>query len=637
MATTKSAMSPPTTTLNYHIGRLGPAKWNKINKAEDEELRTTLFRTCREAVNTPFPLGPFPAVIVGHGWVRLELDPDLPLPYLRIQNGYELKLEVPKKTKFFKVYVFKERFDGNKVEMVVPKKPTLVIHLSTKKVKQIILDEKENWPKYKKWWARQKYLNFKEKGLLGPGMPEYPEDPIALLMNLSRSDSSAQQTSEDGKRPQRSKEATTRRYHGVESRGPQDPIPIAPDFVPDFQASKKNAKEAVGPTDGKVKAVGTTEDEANAAVGTTEDKVKAVGPTDDDANAAVGTTEAAVGTTEDEANAAVGTTEDKEKAVGPTKDEAKVAVGPTKDKNRKRQVRKKLFASSAAQETTVILKCPVPHELQTEYKMAEIKLSRAQKEHGRASNKVKRLIHKEEWNDYARKEPTCAAFAAFQALDPKKQLKMACAAFEMLSKNDRTDLARDFRESALDYQKTTRDAAHKKMFEANLELVKIKDKQDAVRSTVSLGTVTRRKRDRASNSDDDFEIIERPSRKVTKKGPPKMKKVSKKKVPKKKGPKKKVPKGPKVNVPNKDDDVNVPNKDDDVTPILAADGEEYTPEPHWIRSARSSSQFKGVSYDRTREQWRVKVGNRTLKRCSSLSVACETFYNYSYPSDRCDL
>ena len=130
----------------------------------------------------------------------------------------------------------------------------------------------------------------------------------------------------------------------------------------------------MGPTDGKVKAVGPTEDEANAAVGTTEDKEK--------------------------------------------------VVEPTKDKNRKRQVRKKLFVSSAAQETTVILKCPVPHELQTEYKMAEIKLSRAQKEHGRASNKVKRLIHKEEWNDYARKEPTCAALAAFQALDPKKQLNI---------------------------------------------------------------------------------------------------------------------------------------------------------------------------------------------------------------------
>ena len=108
-----------------------------------------------------------------------------------------------------------------------------------------------------------------------------------------------------------------------------------------------------------------------------------------------------------------------------------------------------------------------------------------------------------------------------------------------------------------------------------------------------------------------------------------------KKGRKKKGPKKKVSKnkGPNKKEPN----VNMPDKDDDVTPILAVDGEEYTPEPHWIRSARSSSQFKGVSYDRTREQWRVKVGNRTIKRCSSLSVACETFYNYNYPADACDL
>ena len=98
--------------------------------------------------------------------------------------------------------------------------------------------------------------------------------------------------------------------------------------------------------------------------------------------------------------------------MGPSEeDKEKEAVVPTEDKSRRRQVRKKLFTSSSAvQKTTVLLKCAVPHELQTEYKMAEIRLSRAQKEHGRASNKVKRFIHKEEWNDYARKEPMCAAF-----------------------------------------------------------------------------------------------------------------------------------------------------------------------------------------------------------------------------------
>ena len=91
------------------------------------------------------------------------MDPDLPIPYLRIQNGYELKLEVPKKPKFFKLYLFKEYFDETKLEMVVRKKPTSCIHLSGKKLKQIILDEKVNWPKYKKWRATQKYYHFKEK------------------------------------------------------------------------------------------------------------------------------------------------------------------------------------------------------------------------------------------------------------------------------------------------------------------------------------------------------------------------------------------------------------------------------------------------------------------------------------------
>ena len=137
-------MSPPRATVDYHIGRLGPATWKKINKAEDEEFRKTLFNTCREAVHTPFPLGPFPAVILVKGWVRVELNPDLPLPYLRIQNGYELKLEVPKKTKFFKVYLFKEYFDDTKLEMMCRRQPTTSIYLSAKKLKQIILDEKQN-------------------------------------------------------------------------------------------------------------------------------------------------------------------------------------------------------------------------------------------------------------------------------------------------------------------------------------------------------------------------------------------------------------------------------------------------------------------------------------------------------------
>ena len=89
------------------------------------------------------------------------MDPDLPLPYLRIQNGYELKLEVPKKTKFFKVYLFKEYFDDTKLEMVVQKKPTASIHLSGKKLKQLILHEKDNWPA-----GPSKVLPLQRKGLI---------------------------------------------------------------------------------------------------------------------------------------------------------------------------------------------------------------------------------------------------------------------------------------------------------------------------------------------------------------------------------------------------------------------------------------------------------------------------------------
>ena len=62
-----------------------------------------MFTTCREAIKTPIPLGPYPSFVQGSGWVRIELSPDQPHPYLRIQNGYDLKLEVPKKPKFFKV------------------------------------------------------------------------------------------------------------------------------------------------------------------------------------------------------------------------------------------------------------------------------------------------------------------------------------------------------------------------------------------------------------------------------------------------------------------------------------------------------------------------------------------------------
>ena len=112
-------MSQRKPTLKYHIGRLGTANWKRINKGEDEEYRVILFRTCKETNNEPIPLGPYPAFVQGLGQVQMELSPDPPHPYLRIQNGYELKLEVPKKSKFFKIYLYKEHFDDKKLEMVL--------------------------------------------------------------------------------------------------------------------------------------------------------------------------------------------------------------------------------------------------------------------------------------------------------------------------------------------------------------------------------------------------------------------------------------------------------------------------------------------------------------------------------------
>ena len=95
-------------------------------------------------------------------------------------------------------------------------------------------------------------------------------------------------------------------------------------------------------------------------------------------------------------------------------------------------MREKLWASSVSK-TRVRLKVSAAEEVQAELRMTEIRLARAQKRHSKASNKVRRFIHKDEWhNKYARKEPTCATLVVFQALHLKKQLKMAAAAFEYL-------------------------------------------------------------------------------------------------------------------------------------------------------------------------------------------------------------
>ena len=83
-------------------------------------------------------------------------------------------------------------------------------------------------------------------------------------------------------------------------------------------------------------------------------------------------------------------------------------------------------------QTRVLLKVSEPEEMKAELRMTEIRVVRAQKVHSKTSSKVRRFIHEDERNKYTRKEPTCAALSVFQALDPKTQLKMACAAFEYL-------------------------------------------------------------------------------------------------------------------------------------------------------------------------------------------------------------
>ena len=50
--------------------------------------------------------------------------------------------------------------------------------------------------------------------------------------------------------------------------------------------------------------------------------------------------------------------------------------------------------------------------------------------------------------------------------------------------------------------------------------------------------------------------------------------------------------------------------------------------PHWIRSPRSSSGFKGVVKDKRRGGWRAKVGGNTIGRYASVGQAAEAYYKY---------
>ena len=56
--------------------------------------------------------------------------------------------------------------------------------------------------------------------------------------------------------------------------------------------------------------------------------------------------------------------------------------------------------------------------------------------------------------------------------------------------------------------------------------------------------------------------------------------------------------------------------------------EEFVPEPHWIRSDRCSSGFKGVMKD-SRRGWRVKYEGSTIGRFASKAAACEAYYQYA--------
>ena len=55
---------------------------------------------------------------------------------------------------------------------------------------------------------------------------------------------------------------------------------------------------------------------------------------------------------------------------------------------------------------------------------------------------------------------------------------------------------------------------------------------------------------------------------------------------------------------------------------------EFAPEPHWIRSDRCSSGFKGVMKD-SRRGWRVKYEGSTIGRFASKAAACEAYYQYA--------
>ena len=54
----------------------------------------------------------------------------------------------------------------------------------------------------------------------------------------------------------------------------------------------------------------------------------------------------------------------------------------------------------------------------------------------------------------------------------------------------------------------------------------------------------------------------------------------------------------------------------------------FGPLPHWIKSDRSSSGYKGVFKDKIRGGWRVKADGNTIGRYDSVGQAAEAYWQY---------
>ena len=265
----------------------------------------------------------------------------------------------------------------------------------------------------------------------------------------------------------------------------------------------------------------------------------------------------------------------------------------------------------------VFLKCPSVLEdfLETEQMAVKKTLRESRKLRRKCDKVIAKMAHESDWETYAMQEPRDAALSVFMAMDLKGMKAWAKHAVEHIHFGHLRQMANMWRTDAVKFSRQLQTEATEQISAGEYKLVQIGKKMKEAEERVHLGPmqhVAKRERDDVSSGDDFV------SKKVHKKGPP----AKKKSGPKKSGPKQVVP---KQVVPNNDG----PNNDGPfTTPILAADGKKYTPQAHWVPSARSSSRFKGVSYDRKRRQWRVKVGNSTLFRGNTLADACEFYHDH---------